>query len=87
MSDKPKEDTLPDAQPKFTRKQKDEIMSLMVCVLNAAHDIVEAAIEGRPVSAKRVEGYYSAWAELLTEAEFQGCLVNDETMDAIDERI
>lgn len=68
-------------------EEKNELIRSMVNVLLAAHPIVEAAIEGRPLTANRLENYYGAWTELIQELDSEGCLINDDLFDDLEEML
>lgn len=72
--------------PPFTSTERYEVAFLMACALDVAHRIIEDAIEGRPLSANRLENYYGTWMELLRKSGCEGDLIGEDVTQTIMDR-
>jgi len=63
------------------REKKNDLILVVCSVLATAHNIVESCIEGKPLSANRLENYYGSWTEILIAIGREGCLIREDTFD------
>jgi hypothetical protein len=53
----------------------EETIGFLLGALHIAHGLVEAAIEGKPLSANRLENYYNEVQRFIGATELEGSLI------------